>query len=89
VSLPVWLRIEVRNDDSTGYPVVTGRVFWDDGAGGWTTCVGDPFSRPPDDSDTGRAMADVRGRWGASFHEKFYLIDVFEAGDGTPGGSGP
>jgi len=86
VSLPVWLRIEVWNNEQ-GYPVITGQAFWDDGNGGWTSCVATAPQRI--DNDILNNLADVRGDWGASFHEKYYLIDVFEAGDGTPGGSGP
>jgi hypothetical protein len=78
-SKPVWIRGEVFNDPD-GYPVIRGQAYWYDSSGNLQSCTATAPTRT-DAGDPG-GMANVRGRWGASFHEKHYVIDEIVGGDG-------
>ena len=80
-SKPVWLRGEVFNDLETGFPVIRGQAYWYDSSGNLQTCT----ATAPERVDTGDPgeMADVRGRWGAGFHEKHYVVSEIIGADGA------
>jgi hypothetical protein len=80
-SKPVWIRGEVFNNPD-GDPVIQGQVYWYESSGNLQSCT----ATAPTRTDTGDpgGMADVHGRWGASFHEKHYVIDEIVGADGAP-----
>ncbi len=79
VSQPVWLRIMVENADTGDRVYVRGQAYWYDASGNIHSCTTAPLQRL--DTDPG-SLAN-HGKWGASFHERYYLVDLFRAGDGT------
>ncbi|MDQ7006426.1 MAG: hypothetical protein Q9Q40_04275 [Acidobacteriota bacterium] len=79
LSRPVWLRIEVANSQPpSNDPVVEGTVFWQDSQGNWRSCS----VRRPFEGDPGN-MKGILGKWGMSFHDVWYRLDWFKAGDGA------
>jgi hypothetical protein len=80
-SKPVWMRIEVENDLASGDPIIRGQAYWYDSSGNLQTCTATMPQRV-DAGDPGE-MKDVRGQWGAGFHEKTYVPDEIIGGDGT------
>lgn len=78
-SQPVWLRIEVQNNID-GEPVIVGRVRWQDAGGAWHVC-----ETGPGEEWTDRSAEKIvtQGKWGASFHDRRYFVNVFRAGDGS------
>ncbi|MBP7149843.1 MAG: hypothetical protein KBD01_20135 [Acidobacteria bacterium] len=73
MSKPVWLRIEVLPDFVS--PTVVATAVWYEGSTQHSCTHSRTFYQDPGD------MNGVRhGKWGMSFHERTYFIDIFRAG---------
>ena len=59
-------------------PQITGTVNWQDDQGQWRSC-----SVNRTDSGEPGSMVGAFGKWGLSFHDKWYFLESLRAGDGA------
>ena len=85
---PVWLRIEVDDDETAGVPTVTGTAFWgcdETGCSGVCTNSRIDTGIPDEDSDLKNV---ANGGWGFTTHHKFYRLYRFRSGGEDTCGNG-
>ena len=89
-----WLRIEARDVQGTRNVALKGTVAWDcvdangDGEIAMTECETCSFTRTDEyESANGdcQPLFGQSGKWSMGFHERWYFIDVFRAGDAAAG----